>query len=453
MGQLGRQASAELDRDAITVLEVIGCERQSFVCPAIFGRLTGEVNSYILGFHAQVDCFFFAFKKQISSFTLHCLPRTKSVRSIKYRCSFDKISPWLYFNSPYTKAFLFITMGAPTTHYQPYAKQHEAPQGPGDARPTGLQVIVDEGLVGKLSDKVMVITGCTAGLGIETARALHATGARLFLTVRDQEKGEAVIQDILKTNKGKGSIELILMDLSNLSSVKYAASEVLSRSDKLNVLVNNAGVLLSTETMTADGFEMAMGTNHFGHFLFFQLLKPTLLKSSTSSFQSRVINVASSGHRISPIRFHDMDFTKEGHNKWAAYGQSKTANIYMANSIERHYGPKGLHGYSLHPGTVLGTEGLRHATEEDYAAMGGAEALSDVEKTVSQGVATSVWASVATHLEGKGGVYLSDVGEARPAAETELVGGPGYGPHAYDEEAEERLWKLSYGAVGLPVED
>jgi NAD(P)-dependent dehydrogenase (short-subunit alcohol dehydrogenase family) len=344
-------------------------------------------------------------------------------------------------------------MIAPTTHYQPYAKQHEKSQGPGDARPTGLQVIEDNGLVGKLNDKVLIITGCTAGLGIETARSLHATGAKLFLTVRNKEKGEAVIQDIIKTSQGKGSIELILMDLSDLSSVKSAAADFLSRSDKLNVLINNAGVWLTPETITADGFELVMGTNHFGHFLFFQLLKPTLLKSSTPAFQSRVVNVASSAHRLSPIRFHDMDFTKEGYNKWAAYGQSKTANIYMANSIERHYGAKGLHGFSLHPGAIPGTEGMRHATEEDYAALGEIEAFGNVEKSLAQGAATSVWAAVATYLEGKGGVYLSDVGEAKPATETELVEGPGYGPHAYDEEAEEKLWKLSYKAVGLLVED
>lgn len=340
-----------------------------------------------------------------------------------------------------------------TTHYQPYAKQHKNPQGPGDARPTGLQVIEDDDLVGKLSDKVIIITGCTAGLGIETARALHATGAKLFLTVRSKEKGETVIQDIIKTSRGRGSIELILMDLSSLSSIRSAAADFLSRSDKLNVLVDNAGVCLSLETTTTDGFEMALGTNHFGHFLFFQLLKPLLLKSSTASFQSRIVNVASSGHRLSPIRFHDLDFTKEGHDKWLAYGQSKTANIYMANSIERRYGARGLHGLSLHPGTIFGTEGLRHATEEDIAALGGAEGLSSVEKTVAQGAATSVWAAVGAYLEGKGAVYLSDVGEAKPAAETELVGGPGYGPHAYDEEAEGKLWRLSCEAVGLPIED
>ena len=245
-------------------------------------------------------------------------------------------------------------MEAPTTHYQPYAKQHEEPQGPGDARPTALQVIEDDDLVGKLSDKVMIITGCTAGLGIETARALHATGAKLFLTVRNLEKGEAIVQDILKTSQGKGTIELILMDLSNLSSVKSAAADFLSRSDKLNVLINNAGLSLLPETKTADGFEMVMGTNHFGHFLFFQLLKPTLLKSSTSRFQSRVVNVSSSGHRISPIRFHDMGFTKEGYNRWAAYAQSKTANIYRQIALSAAMERKAYMDFHFTPAPFLG---------------------------------------------------------------------------------------------------
>ena len=263
------------------------------------------------------------------------------------------------------------------------------------------------------------------------------------MTVRNKEKGEAVIQDIIKTSQGKGFIELILPDISNLSSVRSAAAGFLSRSDKLNVLIENADVMVCAEYKTADGFEMRMGTNHFGHFLFFQLLKPTLLKSSTSSFQSRVVIVSSSGHRISPIRLYDVDFAKEGYQRSTAYGQAKTANIYLANSIERHYGARGLHGHALYPGAVFETELTRHATEEDVAQMGGMEPFKKVARSAAQGAATQVWAAVSTNLEGKGGVYLADVGVAKPAAEKELVGGPGYAPHAYDEEAEEKLWKLS----------
>ena len=148
-----------------------------------------------------------------------------------------------------------------------------------------------------------MITGCSAGLGIETARALHATGAKLFLTVRNREKGEAVVRDILKTSQGQGAIELLLMDLGALSSIRVAAADFLARSDKLNVLIANAGLILPSKSRTPQGLKMVIGTNHFGHFLFFQLLKLTLIESSTATFQSRVVIVSSSGHRVSPIRF------------------------------------------------------------------------------------------------------------------------------------------------------
>ncbi|KAK5130314.1 hypothetical protein LTR08_002200 [Meristemomyces frigidus] len=344
-------------------------------------------------------------------------------------------------------------MAPPTAPFQPYAKEHADTQGAGDARPTALQIIDNEGLVGQLSDKVMIITGCSAGLGIETARALHATGARLFLTVRDKAKGEAVIQDLIKTGQGKGSIELLLMDLSDLSSVRTAAADFLARSEQLNVLIANAGVAACAESKTADGFELQMGTNHFGHFLFFQLLKPALLQSSTSAFQSRVVTVASSSHRMQAVRFDDMDFAREGYNKWLAYGQSKTANIYLANSIERHYGARGLHGYSLNPGAVFETDAFRHMTAEDYASFGPMEPFLKIAKSVGQGAATQVWAAVSAHLEGKGGLYLDDVGEAGLTPEDATMAAPGYGPHAYDEAAAEKLWALSYGAVGLVDED
>ena len=146
-------------------------------------------------------------------------------------------------------------MGPPTARHRPYAAEHKNPKGPGDSRPTALQIVEREGLIGTLDDKTMMVTGCTAGLGIETARALHATGAKLFLTVRDRAKGEAVIEDIVKTSTGNVAIELLLVDLSDLSSVRRAASDFLSRSETLHVLVENAGVMFPAERYTVDGFE------------------------------------------------------------------------------------------------------------------------------------------------------------------------------------------------------
>ena len=123
----------------------------------------------------------------------------------------------------------------------PYAAAHENPQGEGDARPTALQIVHDEGLVNKMSDKVIMVTGSSSGLGIETVRALHATGAHIFMHVRDMKKGQQVLEEILATSEGKGKLELLPMELDSFKSIRAGAAEFLKKSNKLNVLVNNAG--------------------------------------------------------------------------------------------------------------------------------------------------------------------------------------------------------------------
>jgi NAD(P)-dependent dehydrogenase (short-subunit alcohol dehydrogenase family) len=129
-------------------------------------------------------------------------------------------------------------MSSPTA---PYAAAHENPQGEGDARPTALQIIHDEGLVNKLTDKVFLVTGTSSGIGVETVRALHATGAHVFMQARDMKKAEAVLKDILATSQGTGKLELLYMELGSLKSIREGVAEFLKKSDKLNVLVNNAG--------------------------------------------------------------------------------------------------------------------------------------------------------------------------------------------------------------------
>lgn len=207
-----------------------------------------------------------------------------------------------------------------------------------------MAIIEDEQLVNKLTDKVILITGCSSGIGVETARALHATGAHLFLTVRDMKKGEEVVKSILASNPtSQGKVELLKLELDSLQSVREGAAEFLKRSKQLNVLINNAGVMACPEGQTKDGFETQFGTNHVAHFLLFQLLKPALLASSTPAFHSRVVSLSSSGHRYSPVLLTDLNLKARGYDKWVAYGQSKTANIYLATEIERRYGSRGLH--------------------------------------------------------------------------------------------------------------
>ena len=314
-------------------------------------------------------------------------------------------------------------------------------KGPGDARPTALQIVQDNDLVGGLKDKVILITGCSSGLGIETARALKETGAKLFVTARDRKKGEEALKDVLEP----GKVELLMLDLNSLASVRKCAEEFVSQSSKLNILINNAGIMaLPERTLTADGFEAQFGTNHLAHFLLFQLLKPTMLKSATPEFASRVVCVSSSGHRISGVHLDDLQLEKS-YDPWVGYGQSKTSNIYMANELDRRYGAKGLHGYSLHPGGIW--TGLQiHMDTSQYK---GKPEVERMMKSVEQGAATQVWAAVDKTLEGKGGKFLDDCQVARPVQANAARGSPGYAEYAYDQEAAKQLWVESCKLVGV----
>lgn len=325
-----------------------------------------------------------------------------------------------------------------------YSEVHRSPQGPGDARPTALDIVKDEGLEGKLADKVFLITGCSSGIGIDTARALYATGAKLFLGVRDIAKGESTLADILEP----GRVELLKIDLNSLESVREAAKTFLQKSKTLNVLINNAGVMATPKGKTANGFETQFGTNHLAHFLLFQLLKSTLLASSTPNFNSRVVTLSSSGHRNSGILADDYNFEHTEYIPWVAYGQSKTANIYMANEIDRRYGSQGLHALSLNPGGVL--TGLQVHVSDAVMESWFTDGAIDVRfKNAAQGAATTVYAAISKDWEGKGGRYLEDCAESGPVQEPSSILLPGYAPHAYDAEKEKKLWLDSLKMVGL----
>ncbi|KAF9877428.1 short-chain dehydrogenase [Colletotrichum karsti] len=337
-----------------------------------------------------------------------------------------------------------------------YAAVHQNPQGAGDSRPTALQIVEDEGLVGKLTDKVIFVTGANQGLGLETARALHATGATVYLGVRDLTRGQKAIDDIKATNSdSKGALHLIEISLDSLSSVRKAAEDFLAKSKQLNILLNNAGVMSKTKEKTVDGFEKNFGTNHLGHFLLFQLLKPALLASSTPEFHSRVVAVSSQVHRVSEIRFDDYNLDNVVYDQMLAYGQSKTANIYFANEIERRFGGKGLHAFSLHPGTIvtnMSQDAFVTGKDQLKAMMGEMfEPMMRNMKSAPQGAATSVYAALSKDWEGKGGKYLNDCAEAAAGKPDSppLSMDNGYATWAYDQEKADRLWKESNKMVGL----
>lgn len=324
-----------------------------------------------------------------------------------------------------------------------YAAIHANPQGPGDARPTALQILEDENIGTKLQDKVIFITGCSSGVGTATAKAFFTTGATLYLTARNLTKAKEALGNMVSSPK----VHLLELNLESLASVRACAKEFLSKTSQLNIFIPNAGVMACPEGRTVDGFETQFGTNHLAHFLLFNLLRPALLASSTPEFNSRVVILASLGHRMAEPNFENLN--QEGcYNKWVGYGYSKTANIWTANEIERRYGSKGLHAWSVQPGGVVSNL-IQHISEEESIAFAQDEQLAKMYKNPDQGASTTVWGAIAAELEGKGGKYLEDCAIAGPSAPDVATFGPGYGTWAYDETKEKILWKKSLEMVGL----
>ncbi|KAH7064679.1 hypothetical protein B0J12DRAFT_693104 [Macrophomina phaseolina] len=328
-----------------------------------------------------------------------------------------------------------------------YAAAFESPNGPGDARPTALDIIRNEGLFGQLHDKVMLVTGCSSGLGIETARALSATGARVYCTARDLQKGREALADILEP----GRVELMDLKLDSFKSVHAFAKEFLCRSKTLNVLVCNAGIMFPPHTKTEDGFESQFATNHLGHFLLFNLLKEALLAGASPSFSSRVVMVSSMGHRGGGIHFDDVNLEND-YTPNKGYCQSKTANIYMANEIERRYGSRGLHALSLHPGGI-GTGLQVHINPKLLEQWASNEDLIKRTSSPAQGAATQVLAAVGKEFEGKGAKYLEQCSESGPVKDGYTLMDRGYETWAFDKEKEQRLWIESLKMVALNETD
>ena len=319
------------------------------------------------------------------------------------------------------------------------------------------QVIEREGLVGRLTDKVILITGASSGIGVETARSLYTTGAHLFLPVRDQAKGEKVKRDIEASSSSAagsgGRITLLSLDLQSLDSVRQCAADFLSRSSQLNVLICNAAVLTVARTTTKDGLEAQFGVGHIAHFLLFQLLKPALLASATASFHSRVVCLSSRSHLRSPILFDDLHLTKQPWSMWTAYAMTKTANVHMASEIERRYrgyGDRRLHAASVQPGGSFESGLLREMGEEERQQL--KSALAGKWKTPQQCAATTVWAAVSREWEEQGGhgKYCEALQVAVPTEEESgAEGRGGYAVHTYDAEAAKRLWEVSLQVVGM----
>ena len=283
---------------------------------------------------------------------------------------------------------------------------------------------------------------------METARAAAATGAKVFCAVRSPSKAEEACKDFLEP----GRVELLELDTSSLASARQCAAAFLARSSRLNVLICNAGIMMTpTRQLSADGFELQFATNYLGHFQLFWLLRDAMLQSSTPEFNSRLVNVSSSGHQVSEIDFDDKMLAAEGaYSPSRAYSHGKLAQIYMANQVDRRYGARGLHATSLMPGGIR--TGLQiHMPEASRQRMDTDPTTVRFMKSVEQGAATTLVAAVSKEWEGRGGRYLDNCVEAEPVSEANFA--YGYRAYAFDQEKEQRLWGETLAMLGLKDEE
>src|SRR5271167_1435288 len=221
------------------------------------------------------------------------------------------------------------------------------------AKTFGAESTADEVLEGiSLSGKRVLVTGVSAGLGVETARSLVAHGATVVGTARDLTKARNALAEA-----GTPSVELVEMDLASLRSVRKAADNLLAQSKAFDAIVANAGVMACPQGKTQDGFETQFGTNHLGHFVFVNRLVP-LLKSG-----ARVVTLSSAGHQISDVDIEDPNFDHTPYQPFTAYGRSKTANILYAVALDSRLKGRGVRATSIHPGGIQ-TELGRHMTPE-----------------------------------------------------------------------------------------
>ncbi len=308
-------------------------------------------------------------------------------------------------------------------------------------RTFGAESTTDEVLVGiDLTGKRVLVTGVSAGLGVETARALAAHGADVVGAARDLDKARKATEAIRAA--GKGSLELIALDLASLASVRTAADALVAAGKPFDLVIANAGVMACPKGTTKDGFETQFGTNHLGHFVLINRIA-SLLKSG-----SRLVNLSSAGHRFSDVDLDDPNFERTPYTEFGAYGRSKTANVLFAVEFDRRHNARGVRATAVHPG-VIQTELSRYMTPEvrqQLAATLPSNSPGFSYKSIPQGAATSVWAGVVASADSVGGRYCEDCHVAELVDDPSLRGGER--PYALNPEHAKALWAKSEAMVG-----
>ena len=320
-------------------------------------------------------------------------------------------------------------------------------------QPFGATSTTDDVLAGiSLRGKRVFVTGVSAGIGVETARAFAAHGAHVVGTARDLAKARDVTASVRDAAKsGGGGFELVELDLASLASVRACADRLNAKAEPFDLVIANAGVMAPPLGHTIDGFETQFGTNHLGHFVLVNRIAPLMREGA------RLVNLASSGHRYADVDLDDPNFERTDYQPFIGYGRSKTANILFAVEFDRRHRARGIRAAAVHPGGIrtelarhLPSGGMEERVEQinkDLAAEGKPPFQW---KTIPQGAATSVWTAAVASADAIGGRYCENchVGEIVPDDRDISPISEGVRAYALDPKHAEALWAKSEEMVG-----
>lgn len=279
-----------------------------------------------------------------------------------------------------------------------------------------------------MREKTVVVTGASSGIGLETARALAEKGARVVMVVRSRTRGEAAIETIRSTVHD-ARIELVLADLYSLDEVRNAGAELRKKCDRLDVLVNNAGLIHKSRELTVDGIERTFALNHLAAFLLTYELRELLAESAPA----RVVTVSSFAHHFARFEWDDLATMKRWKGETPVYGASKLCNIWFAKESARRLAPKRVTSNALHPGAVASNFGASGS----WLFSVGAKVVRPFLLTSAEGARTSVHLASSPDVEGTTGEYFVSSKVATPSRK------------ARDEESARRLWELSERLCGI----
>ncbi len=304
------------------------------------------------------------------------------------------------------------------------------------ARTDGVDVVAGLDLAGTTA----IVTGGYSGIGLETVRVLAAKSVTVVVPVRSAGKAAENLAGI------EGDVRTAPLDLADLASIRSFGASMLGELDRLDLLVNNAGIMACPEARVGPGWESQFGINHMGHFALTTALLPLIERTPGA----RVVALSSTAHKLTGIRWDDIQFESGEYDKWQAYGQAKTANALFANALSRRLAGKGALAFAVHPGGIF-TPLQRHLPQEEMIALGWLDPDGEPSelakagfKTPEQGCSTTLWAATSANLEGKPGVYCEDCDVAAPTdPDSPMARYRGVDAHACDDESAERLWGIS----------